>query len=115
MEDNLDNMVSLKAVLGGQYDILEAHDGRAGLSMAREQHPDLILLDLSLPSMDGFGVLRQLREEPAAKRIPVIALTAQAMKGDRERILAAGCDDYVAKPYDPQDLLAKIKLYLAGA
>ena len=74
----------------------------------------MILLDMALPKMDGFTVVRRLKDNSALSRIPVIAMTAWVMKGDREKILAAGCDDYISKPIDPKDCLKKITEYLKG-
>jgi CheY-like chemotaxis protein len=105
VEDHPDNMMSLKAVLSPHYRILEATDGQVGLTMALEQHPEVIIVDMALPTMDGLTVVRRLRAEVVGKQVPVLALTAQAMKGDREKILTAGCNDYMTKPFDPQALL----------
>ena len=112
VEDNPDNMISIKAVLGNQYAILEATDGEDGLKKALTQGPDLILLDMSLPGMDGFAVTGRLKEADETRHIPVIAMTARAMKGDREMILGAGCDDYISKPIEPEDVLKKIEEWL---
>ncbi len=112
VEDNPDNMVTIRAVVQVRYRVLEATDGEAGLRMATEARPDLILLDMALPKMDGLAVLRRLKENRALASIPVIAMTARVMKGDREEILAAGCDDYISKPIDPADCLEKIDAWL---
>jgi len=80
------------------YEVLEAEDGQQALAEARSGHPDLVLLDLQMPGLDGFGVLAALREDPRFRDLPVVALTASAMRGDREKILAAGFTDYLAKP-----------------
>jgi len=114
VEDNPDNMTTIKAVLQNRYRIREATDGERGLRMAAETIPDLILLDMALPEMDGLTVVRQLKDKEALSRIPVIAMTAQVMKGDRERILEAGCDDYISKPIDPEGFLKKIEAWLKG-
>jgi signal transduction histidine kinase/CheY-like chemotaxis protein/HAMP domain-containing protein len=114
VEDNPDNMATIKAILGNRYRVLEATDGEEGLRVAAESWPDLILLDMALPKMDGFAVVRHLKESETLARIPVIALTARVMKGDRDHILAAGCDDYMAKPIDPEAFLAKIAGRLQG-
>ncbi|MBF0233135.1 MAG: response regulator [Desulfamplus sp.] len=114
VEDNPDNMTTIKAVLKNRYRILEATDGEAGLQMAEEAKPDLILLDMALPKMDGFSVVRNLKGKSELRDIPVIAMTAQVMKGDREKILAAGCDDYIAKPIDPESTTKKISEWLKG-
>jgi CheY-like chemotaxis protein len=86
------------------YDVLEAEDGEQALAQARSGHPDLILLDLQMPGLDGFGVLAELRADPRFKELPVLALTASAMRGDRETILEAGFTDYLAKPAGPEIL-----------
>jgi CheY-like chemotaxis protein/HAMP domain-containing protein len=109
VEDNPDNMTTIKAVLENRYRILEATDGEEGLRMAEEARPDLIILDMALPKMDGYTVVRHIKTNMELRQIPVIAMTARVMKGDREKILAAGCDDYIAKPIDPEDFLKKIE------
>jgi CheY-like chemotaxis protein len=114
VEDNLDNMTTFKAVLQNKYHILEATDGEEGLRIAGQARPDLILLDMALPNMDGFTVVRNLKRDISVKNIPVIAMTAKVMKGDREKILEAGCDDYIAKPIDPESFLEKIGEWLKG-
>jgi two-component system cell cycle response regulator DivK len=80
------------------YDVIEAEDGEAALQQARSRHPDLILLDLQMPKLDGYGVMERLRADPAFVLPPVLALTASAMRGDREKILAAGFTEYLSKP-----------------
>jgi CheY-like chemotaxis protein len=114
VEDNPDDMTTIKAVLRNRYRILEATDGEEGLRMAEEARPDLILLDMALPKMDGLAVVRHLKGNKELSPIPVIAMTAQVMKGDRERILDGGCDDYIAKPIDPEGFLEKISEWLKG-
>lgn len=112
IEDNRDNqefILDLLASFG--YGTLLAADGETGLQMARSEHPDLILLDLSLPRMDGWTTARILKAEPELQHTPVIALTAHAMQGDRDRALSAGCDDYLTKPIDLQELARKLALY----
>ena len=86
------------------YEILEAEDGEQALAQARSGHPDLVLLDLQMPGLDGFGALAELRGDPQFAGLPVLALTASAMRGDREKILAAGFTDYLAKPASPETL-----------
>ncbi len=114
VEDNPDNMATIKAILGNRYPLLESHDGEHGLKLARDAFPSLILLDMQLPLMDGMAVLRKLKADAQTCRIPVVALTASAMSGDRERILAAGCDDYLSKPYEISDLEAVVKRFTTG-
>lgn len=94
------------------YAVLLAVDGAAGLDLARSARPDLLLLDMSLPVLDGWAVARQLKADPATRAIPIIALTAHAMAGDRAEALAAGCDDYDSKPIDLPRLLTKIEALL---
>jgi CheY-like chemotaxis protein len=89
-------------------------DGPQGLEQARSAGPDLILMDMSLPVLDGWDVTRRLKADPATQAIPIIALTAHAMAGDREKALEAGCDDYDTKPVELPRLLAKIEALLAG-
>ncbi|MDQ3295905.1 MAG: response regulator [Myxococcota bacterium] len=90
------------------HTVLAATDAETGLLMARSQSPDLILMDIQLPGMDGLAATKLLKEDPATRAIPVIALTALAMKGDEERIRAAGCDGYIAKPMRYKEFLAAI-------
>lgn len=91
------------------YDVVTAGDGEEGCRLALSERPDVILLDMHLPVLDGFGAARRLEADPLTQAIPVIALTADAMAGDRERALAAGCDDYETKPIDLPRLLDKIE------
>jgi two-component system, cell cycle response regulator DivK len=94
------------------YDLLFAVDGEQGVAMAESAAPDLILMDMSLPVMDGWEATRRIKSSPQARVIPVIALTAHAISGDREKALGAGCDDYDTKPVDLDRLLAKIEALL---
>jgi CheY-like chemotaxis protein/signal transduction histidine kinase/CHASE3 domain sensor protein len=109
IEDNPDNMTTIKAILNNEYSITEAVDGGMGLKLAISEKPDFILLDLSLPKMNGMEVFRQIRQNETICNIPVIAVTAKAMKEDKDEILKAGFDGYVSKPIDADDLLDKIK------
>ena len=113
VEDNEMNrdMLSRRLQRRG-FDVVVAVDGQEGLDLARTGTPDLILLDMSLPVLDGWTVARALREEPATADIPVIALTAHALAGDREKALAAGCDDYDTKPIELARLLDKMETLL---
>ena len=112
VEDNPDNMITAKAILGNQYDITEATDGESGLRMIFQNSPDLVLLDISLPNMSGYDVLRRIRTSDNTRDIPVIAMTAHAMKGDREKIMEEGCDEYIPKPINPEELTEKVKTIL---
>ena len=114
VEDNADNRLLLKALLEDEYALAEYDTGMAALDGLPQQMPDLILLDISLPGMDGVEVLQHIRADARLHHIPVIALTAHAMAGDRERFLAAGFDGYVTKPIvDDQVLLRAIEERLA--
>jgi two-component system, cell cycle response regulator DivK len=112
VEDNELNrdMLSRRLIRRG-FEILIAINGAEGLSLARRALPDLILLDMSLPVVDGWTVAGELKADPATRAIPIIALTAHAMAGDRERALAAGCDDFDTKPVELQRLMEKIDAY----
>jgi CheY-like chemotaxis protein len=109
VEDNDDNVYVLKNRLSrAGFTVIVATDGTQGISMATSEQPDLILMDLKLPDVDGEEVTRRIKANPTTKRIPVIALTANAMAGDREKAIAAGCDDFDTKPVDMPRLLEKI-------
>ena len=115
VEDNEDNLYMLQLrfdVLGG-YEVLSARDGVTGIAMAASERPDLILMDLNLPGMDGWEATRRLKADPATRNIPIIALSAHAMTGDREKALATGCDNFDTKPIEFDRLLAKIEQVLA--
>ncbi len=109
VEDNEANrdMLSRRLTRHG-WEVLLAGDGRQGVCVATDQHPDLILMDLRMPDLDGWAASRQLKSNIAAADIPIIALTAHAMNGDRERALAAGCDEFETKPVDFDRLLQKM-------
>jgi two-component system cell cycle response regulator DivK len=113
VEDNEMNrdMLSRRLARKG-FQVLLAADGQEGVSVARADHPDLILMDISLPVMDGYAATRTLKADPATNAIPIIALTAHAMVGDREKCLEAGCDDHDTKPVELSRLLAKIEAHL---
>jgi two-component system cell cycle response regulator DivK len=109
VEDNPDNMTLAVFLLGTVgHTVLTATDAESGLALAREAAPDLILMDIQLPGMDGLEAITLLKANETTRRIPVIALTALAMKGDEERIRAAGCDGYIAKPMRYKELLAAV-------
>ena len=115
VEDNEMNrdMLSRRLARGG-YDVILAEDGARGVAMAASDRPDLILMDMSLPEIDGWEATRQLRAVPETKAVPIIGLTAHAMAGDREKALAAGCNDYDTKPIELPRLLAKIEALLGA-
>lgn len=113
VEDNDDNIYVLQNRLTrAGFTILVARDGAAGVAMASAERPDLILMDLSLPVMDGWEATRRLKDAPETRAIPVIALTSHAMVGEREKAIAAGCDDFDTKPVELPRLLAKIRALL---
>jgi CheY-like chemotaxis protein len=115
VEDNEDNlyMLQLRLEMLGAYEVFSARDGAAGMAMAASERPDLILMDLDLPEIDGWEATRRLKADPATRDIPIIALSSYTMTGDREKALAAGCDDFDTKPVEFDRLLAKIKQALA--
>ena len=114
VEDNPDNRLLVQVILETLYDVTEYENGFAALAGLVRQRPDLVLLDVSLPGMDGAAVLQRIRADAGLRDLPVIALTAHAMRGDREKFLTAGFDDYVAKPIvDETLLLDAIKKLLA--
>ena len=116
IEDNPQNMRLVRKMLkGGGYEMIEASDGRSGVKLALEVKPDLILMDINLPDIDGIEATRNLKDNDSCADIPVIALTANAMHGDRERFMAAGCDGYIAKPITRNELLNTIAYFLEQA
>ncbi|MFN3650896.1 MAG: response regulator [Armatimonadota bacterium] len=116
VEDNEMNrdMLSRRLQRRG-YEVVLAVDGQEGVDAARREQPDLVLMDMSLPVLDGWEATRKLREQPETQALPIIALTAHAMAGDRERALEAGCDDYDTKPIELPRLLSKIEALLGKA
>ncbi|MBN1332993.1 MAG: response regulator [Synergistales bacterium] len=114
VEDNPDNLFTLKTIMGKNYTYLEAMDGEQGLDVALKEIPDIILLDISLPKMDGYEVAKRLKENNRTRKIPIIAVTARAMKGEREKALACGCDDYISKPIDQNVLEEKLSFWIKG-
>ena len=113
VEDQEDNRQILRDLLGSVgYDMIEAGDGEAGVAAAAAQRPDLILMDIQLPVMDGYEATRRIKANPELKGIPIIVVTSYALSGDEAKARAAGCDAYVTKPYSPRQLLAKIKEFL---
>ena len=110
VEDNDDNVYMLRNRLTrAGFTVVIATDGVQGVAMAGTERPDLIIMDLTLPDMDGWEATRRIKADPATKHIPVVALTANAMEGDREKALAAGCDDFDTKPVELPRLLDKIR------
>jgi two-component system cell cycle response regulator DivK len=116
IEDNAENRYLLTFLLGQRgHEIITAESGPLGLELAARIRPDLILLDIQLPGMDGHAVARALKSDPDLMRIPVIAVTSYAMVGDREKCLAAGAEGYIEKPIDPETFAAEIERFLAPA
>ena len=113
VEDNSDNRILITDILESlDYEVIVAEDGELGVKMAGEVNPDLILMDLSLPKMDGWTATSKIKSQEHLAQIPVIALTAHAMVGDRERAIEAGCDDYITKPIDLRALATMLQQYL---
>ncbi len=112
VDDMADNRELFLQYLEDDYVVVEATNGREAVAMAVEHLPDLILMDLSLPEMTGWEATEVLKRNDSTKKIPVIALTAHAMTGDREKALAAGCDDYLTKPIVASDLIMKVRAYI---
>ena len=113
VEDQEDNMQILRDLItSAGYEIVEAENGEQALAAVARRRPDLILMDIQLPIMDGYEATRRIKADPALQSIPIIAVTSHALGDGEEKARAAGCDDFVAKPYSPRQLLAKIKEYL---
>lgn len=112
VEDTEYNRDLLIQLLEEDYELLSAEDGAAGVAMASRERPDLILMDMSLPLMDGWEATRRIKTDATLKAIPIVALTAHAMQGDEEKARAAGCDDYLTKPIDEDLLFSKLRRHL---
>jgi two-component system cell cycle response regulator DivK len=113
VEDQEDNRQIIRDMLSAfDYELAEAENGVEALAAVAKQKPDLILMDIQLPIMDGYEATRRIKADPVTKDIPVIAVTSYALSGDEQKARDAGCDDYVPKPYSPRQLLAKIRQYL---
>ena len=113
VEDQEDNRRIVRDLLTTtDYEVTEAENGEEALASVARQRPDLILMDIQLPVMDGYEATRRIKADPALREIPIIAVTSYALSGDEEKARAAGCDDFVPKPYSPRQLLAKIRKYL---
>ncbi|NPU85405.1 MAG: response regulator [Syntrophaceae bacterium] len=115
IEDNEQNLYLLTFILNrnGQ-EVLQARDGRQGIELALQENPDLILLDIQLPEMDGYAVAREFKTNPVLKGIPIVAVTSYAMVGDREKAIAAGCSGYIEKPINPDTFMDQIAGFLPG-
>jgi two-component system, cell cycle response regulator DivK len=113
VEDQEDNRAILRDLLASVgYEFIEAVNGAEGVAAAARERPDLILMDIQLPVVDGYEATRQIRANPALDKIPIIAVTSYALSGDEAKALAAGCNAYVTKPYSPRQLLAKVRKFL---
>lgn len=115
VEDTEDNRQILRDLLGmAGYDMVEAHDGAQGVAMAAEHRPDLILMDIQMPVMDGYEATRRIKAIPELKETPIVAVTSYALSGDEQKTRDAGCDAYIAKPYSPRQMLAKVREILGS-
>ncbi len=113
IDDQEDNRYLVRRTLGrAGYEVIEATTGEEGITLAEMHRPDLILMDIQLPGLDGYEATRRIKANPALSRIPVIAVTSYALSGDDAKALAAGCDSYVSKPFSPRELLGKVQEYL---
>jgi two-component system cell cycle response regulator DivK len=113
VEDTEDNRQIMRDLLGGVgFDLVEAHDGEAGVIAASEHKPDLILMDFQLPVLDGYEATRRIKANPSTRDIPVIAVTSYALSGDEAKAMEVGCSGYIAKPFSPRKLLAKVREFL---
>lgn len=113
IEDNKNNLYMMRFIvtrLG--HAVLEARDGASGVDLARRERPDLILMDIQLPVLDGYAATQQIRADAALQEVPIIAVTSYAMAGDREKALAAGCSAYIEKPIDPESFIKELEKYV---
>jgi two-component system, cell cycle response regulator DivK len=114
VEDNPDNRMLVKRILLAEdYSLLEAIDGTDALNVLKTTHPDLILMDINMPDMDGYTLTAKIKALPGFERVPILALTANVMRGDKERTLEAGCDGYIQKPLDIDQLTREIEKFLS--
>jgi len=115
IEDNKQNLYLVRFILErNSYEVFAAMDGKAGIEMAVSLKPDLILLDIQLPVMDGYAVARALRLEPDLAATPIVAVTSYAMPGDREKVMEVGCNGYIEKPIDPGTFMVQVEQHLAA-
>ena len=113
VEDTDDNRRIIRDLLTASgYDLIEATDGAEGVALAQKERPDLVLMDIQLPEMDGYEATRQIRAIPELAKVPILAVTSYALSGDEAKTREAGCDGYVAKPFSPRQLLSKIREFL---
>lgn len=115
IEDNEQNLYLVRFILEQHnYEVFAAPDGQSGIEMADMLKPDLILLDIQLPVLDGYAVARKLRQKPELAATPIVAVTSYAMTGDREKVMAAGCNGYIEKPIDPDNFVETVAQHLPG-
>lgn len=115
VEDNEDNLVVYRTILEHVgYRVIEARDGEEGVAAAREHHPDLILMDISIPKIDGWEATKRLKADDATSAIPIIALTAHALEEDRQKATDAGCDGYLAKPVEPRRVVQEVEQFVGA-
>ena len=115
VEDQEDNRQILRDLLtSADFEVIEAVDGETGLAAAAEHRPDLILMDIQLPGLDGYEATRRIKADVALQAIPIIVVTSYALAGDDDKARAAGCDAYISKPYSPRQLLAKVREFACG-
>ena len=115
VEDNPDNRLLVKRILLAEdYSLLEAIDGKDALNVLRTAHPDLILMDINMPDMDGYTLTAKIKSLPGFERVPILALTANVMRGDKEKTLEAGCDGYIQKPLDIDQLTREIEKFISS-
>jgi two-component system, cell cycle response regulator DivK len=113
VEDQEDNRRIIRDLLTSVgYDMIEARDGEAGVRLAKEHRPDLILMDIQLPVLDGYEATRRIKADPELRAVPIVVVTSYALSGDEAKAVAAGCDAYVAKPFSPRELLATVRRLL---
>jgi two-component system, cell cycle response regulator DivK len=113
IEDTEDNRQILRDLLSAAgYEVIEATDGATGVAMAAEQRPDLILMDIQIPVLDGYEATRRIKADPATRHIPIIAVTSYALVRDEAKTREAGCDGYVAKPFSPRHMLQKVREFI---
>lgn len=113
IEDNENNMYLITFLLKNSgHDVFQAYDGQAGVELAKTENPDLILLDIQLPKMNGYEVARELRKDESLLNIPIVAITSYAMPGDQEKALEAGCTGYIKKPINPDTFVGEVESYL---
>lgn len=116
VEDNEDNLVVYRTILEHVgYKVIEARDGEEGVLQARQHHPDLILMDISIPKIDGWEATQRLKADARTREIPIIALTAHALEEDRQKAVQAGCDGYLAKPVEPRRVVQEVERFVGPA